>query len=303
MTRAVADGTDLAVGPEVQAPNTGPRSSGGVAGDRTAFVLSGGGSLGAVQVGMLHALLEAGIWPDLVLGSSVGAINGAYLAGHASLEGVEQLAELWESVRRREVFPLELRAILRGTLGRRDHLVDPLGLRTLILRAELGYGRLEEAPVPFYPVATDLATGEAVVITEGDVLQALMASAAIPGVFPPVEMAGRVLVDGGVVADAPLNQAEAIGASTIYLLPTASPAEPTSPQVAVDVAARALLLSARQMATATVAALSTRLEVHVLPPPTAEHSIFDFGHTTELIDRGYLRAQAWLADRSSTLVA
>jgi NTE family protein len=116
-------------------------------------------------------------------------------------------------------------------------------------------------------------------------------------------MAGRVLVDGGVVADAPLNQAEALGASTIYLLPTASPADPTSPQVAVDVAARALLLSARQMATATVAALATRLEVHVLPPPTAGHSIFDFGHTTELINRGYLRAQAWLADRSSTLVA
>lgn len=272
--------------------------------DRTAFVLAGGGSLGAVQVGMLRALLEAGVRPDLVVGSSVGSLNGAYLAGHASLQGVEQLAELWESLRRRDVFPLELHTILGGALGRRENLVDPLGLRTLILRSELGFGRLEEAPLPFYPVATDLATGEAVVLAEGDVVQALMASAAIPGVFPPVEMAGRLLVDGSVVADAPVAQAEALGASTVYVLPTMSTADGTAPRGALDVASRALLLSAKQQAAVTVAERATRLQVHVVPPPlTAGHSIFDFRRTTELIDRGYLRAQAWLEEHSSPLVA
>ncbi|MBO0714959.1 MAG: patatin-like phospholipase family protein [Acidimicrobiales bacterium] len=257
-----------------------------------------------MQVGMLHALLEAGIWPDLVVGSSVGAINGAYLAGHASLEGVEQLAVLWESIRRRDVFPLGLRAVLGGILGRRAHFADPLGLRTLILRAELGFGRVEEAPVPFYPVATDLATGDAVVLREGDVVEALLASAAIPGVFPPVEIRGRTLVDGGVVADSPLAQAEALGATTIYLLPTASAEDGVLPGGAIDVAARALFLSANQTAEATIATLATRLEVHVVPPPAAtSHSIFEFGQTTELIDGGYLRALAWLEDRSSSLVA
>jgi NTE family protein len=131
-----------------------------------------------------------------------------------------------------------------------------------------------------------------------------MASAAIPGVFPPVEMAGRLLVDGSVVADAPVAQAEALGASTVYVLPTMSTADGTAPRGALDVATRALLLSAKQMAAVTVAELATRLEVHVVPPPPAPgHSIFDFRRTTDLMDRGYLRAQAWLEERSSTLVA
>lgn len=293
------------LGSGLEAPGREPGSSRGPGSrDRTAFVLSGGGSLGAVQVGMLYALLEAGIWPDLVVGSSVGAINGAYVAGHASLEGVEHLAAMWDSIRRRDVFPLGLRAVLGGALGRRAHFVDPLGLRTLILRAELGFDRLEELPVPFYPVATDLATGDAVVLREGDIVEALLASAAIPGVFPPVEIRGRMLVDGGVVADSPLTQAEALGATTIYLLPTASAEDGMLPRGAIDVAARALFLSANQTAQATIATLATRLEVHVVPPPPAtSHSIFEFGRTTELIDGGYRRALAWLEDRSSSLVA
>jgi NTE family protein len=172
------------------------------------------------------------------------------------------------------------------------------------LRSQLGFGQLEQAPLPFYAVATDLAAGEAVVLAEGDVVQALMASAAIPGVFPPVEMAGRLLVDGSVVADSPVSQAGALGASTVYLLPTVSPADDSVPRGALDVATRALLLSAKQMAAANVAEAATRLEVRIVPPPpTAGHSIFDFGRTTELIDRGYLRAQAWLEEQSSTLVA
>lgn len=290
---------------ELEVPDREPSSSRGPRSrDCTAFVLSGGGSLGAVQVGMLYALLEAGILPDLVVGSSVGAINGAYLAGHASLDGVEQLAALWESIRRRDIFPLGLRAVLGGALGRRAHFVDPLGLKTLILRAELGFGRLEEAPLPFYPVATDLATGHAVVLDEGDIVQALLASAAIPGVFPPIEIRGRMLVDGGVVADSPLIQAEALGATRIYLLPTASVEDAMLPRGAIDVAARALFLSANQTAEAAIGALATRLDVQVVPPPAASsHSIFEFGRTTELIDRAYVRASGWLEGRSSSLVA
>src|SRR5207302_7806423 len=118
--------------------------------DRTAFVLTGGGSLGAVQVGMLYALLEAGVRPDLVVGSSVGALNGAYLAGHLSLDGVEDLAGLWESLKRTEIFPISPRRMVAGALRRRNHLFDPLGLRTLILRADLGFAHLEDAPIPLH---------------------------------------------------------------------------------------------------------------------------------------------------------
>ena len=192
--------------------------------DRTAFVLTGGGSLGAVQVGMLYALLEAGVRPDLVVGSSVGALNGAYLAGHPSLEGVEALAGLWESIKRTEIFPISPRRMVAGALGWRNHLFDPLGLRTLILRADLDFDRLEDAPVPLHAMATDVSTGTPVVLSRGDVIDALMASAAMPGAFPPVEVDGRALIDGSVTADAPVEQAEQLGGTSIYLLSTSAQA-------------------------------------------------------------------------------
>jgi NTE family protein len=271
---------------------------------QTAFVLLGGTIVGATQVGMLYALLEAGIRPNLVIGSSAGALNGAHLAGDASLEGVERLAAFWDSIGRRDLLPIELRAILGGVVGRRDHLCDPLALRTLILRAEIGFGRIEEAPIRFVPTATDLATGEGVALSEGDVVDALMASASTPGLFPPVDIGGRMLTDGGVVADHPLTEAEAQGATTIFVLPAASPSIIDPPRGAIDVAARASFLSAHSMAMATSTRLASGLDVQVVPPPSVQdRSILDLGATTELIDRSYLRARSWLADPSSSLVA
>ena len=272
--------------------------------DRTAFVLVGGGWVGATQVGMLYALLEAGIWPDFLVGSSVGAFNAAYLAGHASLEGVERLADYWTSIRRRDLFPVELHAIIAGLAGRRNHFCDPLALRTIILRAGLGFDLLEEAPVPTFPVAADLANGEAVALSTGDVVEALMASAAIPGLFPPVEIAGRLLIDGSAVADGLLGAAEALGATTIYLLATAAPSDTVTSESALDVAARAMFLPAYRLAMATSTTLASKLDVHVLPPPAmAGHSLIDFRATPELIERSYLEARAWVADRHPVLAA
>jgi NTE family protein len=234
----------------------------------------------------------------------VGAFNGAFLAGDASLEGVERLAAFWKSIRRRDLFPIELLAIIAGLVGRRDHFCDPLALRTLILRAEFGFDRLEEAPVPFFPVAADLANGEAVVLSDGDVVEALMASAAIPGIFPPVEIGERMLIDGSLVADRSLSEAEALGASTIYLLPTAAPSDRVRRRSPIDVAARAMFLPAYHLALATSRTLASRLDVHVVPPPSmAAHSLTDLRATTELIDRSYQRARAWLADLRPALVA
>jgi len=271
--------------------------------DRTAFVLTGGGSLGAVQVGMLYALLEAGVHPDLIVGSSVGALNGAYLAGHPSLEGIEDLAGLWESIKRTEIFPISPRRMVAGALGRRNHLFDPLGLRTLILRARLGFDRIEDAPLPLHVMGTDVSSGSPVVLSSGGVVDALMASAAMPGAFPPVEVDGRLLIDGSVTADAPVEQAEALGATTIYLLSTAAQDE-ASPRGALDMVQHAISLALRQSESSVCAEVSSRVPLHMLPaPPRAGHSVFDFGRTTELIDSAYLQTTAWLASQPSQLVA
>lgn len=164
----------------------------------TAFVLSGGASLGAVQVGMLQALEEHGITPDLIVGASVGALNGAFIAGRPGRQALEELANIWRSVRRKDVFPI---GPVRGALGYygfRNSLVRPEALRRLVARY-VSFSRLEEARILIHVVATEAMTGLDVVLSRGDAHDAVLASAAIPAVFPPVRVGDRDLIDGGVV--------------------------------------------------------------------------------------------------------
>src|SRR5690242_1783196 len=90
---------------------------------RVAFVLSGGGSLGATQVGMLRALFEAGIEPDMLVGTSVGSVNSAWVGAWPALDGIDKLAEIWRGLRRDDVFPLGWTAAM-GLLGRGKHLIS-----------------------------------------------------------------------------------------------------------------------------------------------------------------------------------
>jgi len=165
----------------------------------TAFVLAGGGSIGAVQVGMLRELLAHGVKPDLVVGSSVGAINGAYLAGAPSLEGVQKLEAIWRNLRRRDVFPITWRSVA-AAVARRAPLVDPAGLREL-LETHLPYRELERTSVPLHVVATDILGGALVKLSSGSAVEAVLASCAIPGAFPPVRVGDHHLVDGAVVRE------------------------------------------------------------------------------------------------------
>jgi len=128
----------------------------------TAFVLGGGGSLGAVQVGMLRALLEHGIRADLVVGSSVGAINAAYFAGNPTLEGVSELEAIWLRLKRSDILGLGWRGLF-GLLGQRDHLFssDRFGR---LLETHLPYRNIEDAALPLHVIATDALTGEALVL-------------------------------------------------------------------------------------------------------------------------------------------
>jgi NTE family protein len=176
-----------------------------------AFVLSGGGSLGAAQAGAVLALLERGIEPDLLVGTSAGAINAAYLAGRPGLPRVGHLASFWTSINSREVFPT------RPWHLHGPSLLGTSGLRKLLER-NLGYTRIEDAKIPVRIVATELPSMRGVAFSYGPVVDAVLASAALPGVLPPVRVGGRYYVDGGFSDNVPISTAVEMGATEIYLI-------------------------------------------------------------------------------------
>jgi len=203
------------------------RTSGHARPPRTAFVLSGGASLGAMQAGMARALYERGITPDLLVGTSAGALNATFLATRPpTVATTQELAAVWRGLHRDDVFPIGVRTLVGGLTNHRDHLVADGGVRRLA-RQHLQIERLEDARVPLHLVAFDVLSGEEVRLSEGPALDALVAAAAIPGVLPPVEWDGRLLVDGGIVDNTPITHAVAVGTERIYVLSTTDPIPPT----------------------------------------------------------------------------
>jgi NTE family protein len=261
-----------------------------------AFVLQGGASLAATQVGMLRALVEAGIEPDLVVGTSAGALNAVAFAQDPTAAGVERLAALWRKARRRDVFPLGPRTLYAAATGRSDGLVRPDRLRAW-LQAGITVTDLQQTAVPVAVVAADAVSGWETVLTDGPALDALLASSAVPGVFPSVPWRGRMLIDGGVAADIPVRAAERLGADVVYVLPRATQA-PRARRGALAAALQGLdhLLGA----TSRDDVLTGR-RVFVLPAPvTSARSPFDFGQTASMIGDGYASGRDWL--RSSARV-
>lgn len=262
----------------------------------TAFVLSGGASLGAVQVGMLQALAERRVTPDLLVGTSAGAINAAYVAAHGTgAAELNRLAGIWAGLRRWDVFPLRPQHLLSALAGGRDSLCSDVGLRRL-LGEHLSFTELERSEIPLHVVATDLLSGEEVLLSTGDAMSAVLASAAVPAVLPAVHRESRTLVDGGLADNAAISQAVTLGADTIYLLPTgyacALSAPPANPAA---VALQALSLLIQQRLIVDVAHYAARVELIVLPPlcPVTV-SPMDFGHAAELTRRARRAAGDWL---------
>jgi NTE family protein len=183
----------------------------------TAVVLGGGGVLGAVQVGMLRALLEAGVRPDLVLGTSVGAMNGAVLAAAPPDEVADRLEELWRSPDATEVFAAgtvrRLRELART--GTAAHSPEPL---RRALAAQLGGRVIEDLPVRFECCAARIEDAAEHWFDRGPVVDAVLASAAVPGLLPPVEIGDRHYLDGGLVNSIPLGRAVALGARRVFVL-------------------------------------------------------------------------------------
>jgi len=261
----------------------------------TAFVLAGGGSLGAVEVGMLLALAERRVRPDLIVGSSAGAVNATYFAGRPHADGARALREIWKGLRVRDVFPFSPFGGLLGALSLRDHLVDPGPFRRLVA-AELPYRLLEESEVPVHVVATNVLTGREALISKGPSVQAVMASAAIPGIFPPVALDRTLYIDGSVAANTPVAAAVDLGAERIVVLPTGYSCEMKSaPGSALGMALHAInILVARQLVV-DVERFMDRTQIRVIPPlcPLATNP-FDFSNAAELIDRSAAATRAWL---------
>lgn len=254
---------------------------------RTAFVLSGGGSLGAVQVGMLRALFEGGVTPDLLIGTSVGAVNAAWVAGRPNVEGIADLSDIWLGLRRQDVFPINPLMSAVGLLGRSTHFISNANLRA-VLERHIPFDRIEEASVPLHVVATDLKDGRATILTSGPAVPALLASCAIPGVFPPVTLGRRAYVDGGVASHTPITVAVELAATEIYVLPVGYPWLNREPTNALGMALHALARIVEQKLDAEVAAYEKVASIHVLPVlDIADVSPADFSHTRELIEWGY----------------
>jgi NTE family protein len=264
---------------------------------KTAFVLSGGASLGAIQVGMIRALYERAVTPDLIVGTSVGALNGAFIASRPPIpRTAEELAEVWRDLGRGQVFPLNPLTGFLGFFGARDHLISDQGLRGLV-EDNIAFTRLEEAQIPFHVIATDLLSGRELRLSHGDSFEAVLASAAIPGVFAPVEWEGRKLIDGGVSNNAPIADAIELGAERIYVLPTASACDlPNPPRGAVAMLLHAMSLLVMRRLLVEVEALRDHAELIVLPPPCPQPiTPIDFSHADELIRRGYEGSRDHLA--------
>jgi len=262
---------------------------------KTAFVFAGGGSFGAIQVGMLHALAAHGIVADMVVGSSVGALNGAFYAGDPTLGGVERLATIWRGLRRRDVFPMSWRTVL-SFLWRRDFLIPHDGIRKLV-DDHIPYRNLQDARLPVHIVTTDIISGDSVVLSEGSTAEAIVASTAIPGAFSPIHYKDYYLADGAISSNTPIKVAVKMGAKRLIILPTGHACANQAPPVgAVANALHALtLLIARQLVS-ELESLDPAIEYFVVPPlcPLVG-SPYDFSRTADHIDRAIATTDAWLA--------
>lgn len=262
---------------------------------KTAYVLAGGGSLGAVQVGMLKALMRSGLIPDMVVGASVGAINGTFFAGEPSSEGLARLERVWNRLDRSDIFPFSPLNSVLAILGRRDHFVTSSALRALV-ESELPCATLEETRIPCHVVATDVLDGSEVAINSGPTCTALLASSAIPAVFPSVPIDGRNLMDGAVANHTPISTALKLGATRVIVLPTGlSCALEKPPRGAMALAMHAVNLLVMRQLLSDIDRFSDKAELVVVPPlcPVAINA-YDFSQTADLIRRAEASTRLWL---------
>jgi NTE family protein len=274
---------------------TGPGST------STAFVLGGGGVLGAGEVGMLRALLEVGIRPDLVLGTSIGALNGAFLAADPTVEATVRLAELWDDLAGSGgVFSgsIVARAATMARTGTHLHRRGPL---RAMLAQHLSVERIEDLAVPFQCVAASIERAAEHWFVEGSLSDAVMASCAVPGLLAPVRVGGEHFLDGGLVNSIPVSRAVELGARTVFVLQVGRVERPLAPpRLPWEVALVAFEVARRHRFAADMASLPDTVTVHVLPTGDdvpeglAQLRYRDAKRTAERVERAHAASLEYL---------
>ncbi|MFN2588914.1 MAG: patatin-like phospholipase family protein [Actinomycetota bacterium] len=273
--------------------------------DRVAFALSGGGPLGALQVGSLRALTDHGVVPDLLVGTSVGAINATFLAFNPGSEGPAELEKLWLAMTEAELFPPgRFRAPWARFLARGDHVFENKGLRRMVER-RIGTPQFEDARVPLAIVATELYTGAEKVFTSGPVVEPLLASTAMPSIYPPVEVDGVRYIDGGVANNVPIAPAISLGAKTIYVMNSTSHSHQTRPLIRpIDYLLHAFSLARSQRMTLEQTFLADKVKLVAIPTPSLDFYVpfQSMQHTEKLIANGYEHTMRFLSGQRDAVV-
>jgi len=231
-----------------------------------AFVLGGGGVRGAVQIGMLRALLESGIRPDLVVGTSIGAINGALVASDPTPAVIERLLDAWTSPEANAVYGDSLFSQFTRIVKTKTHLNSPAPLRHLLERSLGADTRFEDLPVRLRVVAASIERAAEHVFESGPLIEAILASASVPGLLPPTRIGDEHFIDGGIVNSIPISQAVDAGARTVFVLQVGRIETPlVAPRSAVDTARVAFEIARRHRYARDVATLPEGVALHVLP--------------------------------------
>jgi NTE family protein len=268
----------------------------------TAFVLGGGGVLGAVEVGMLRAVLERGITPDLVLGTSVGALNGAMVAREPRLSVIDKLTELWQgaSEQTQQVYGDSPLRTVRRAMATGTHLWSSKPLRQA-LEDEFGDVTFEELPVRFQVCAASIERAAEHWFDSGPVVPAVVASAAVPGLLPPAQVDGEHYLDGGIVNSIPLGRAVRLGATRVFVLQVGRVDRPLSvPRRPWEVARVSFEIARRHRFNRELAELPAGVEAHVLPArgtSRKDDSLLgsrDFSGVQQRIDETYAASVAYL---------
>ncbi len=265
---------------------------------RNAFVLSGGGNQGVAQVGMLRALVEAGIRPNVVIGCSAGALNAAALAYAPNLTGVARLANVWTSLTGNEVFPGSRLSRAWNVVRRGTHLFTSEGLQHVIRQATPARS-FADLTIPCRVIAADLDSGEEVVFARGPLELALLASTALPGVFPIVEHDGRRLVDGGIIDSVPLWHAFCGPVDRVYVLNVSHGLAQREFRSPLDVVMASFAHSRNLRFEIERRFLPAGVEILELPRPEDEREVFDFSGGERLIDAAYELGRDFLADQAA----
>ena len=258
-----------------------------------AYILPGGGALAAYQVGVLDALTAAGLRPDRLIGVSAGAMNAALFAWSNDMDGVKRLERIWANVARRDLLRVHPGRMALALAGKRTSFLDNRH-GTAFLRKHLGARLIEHAPIPLTIIATDLATGRPFVLDSGDVVFAIVASSAFPGVFPPIEFNGHTLIDGGVVADVPLDVAAELGVASAIVITVPPLAPAPLPQHPVAVVLRSSTWGVEAHGRSVVARPPVGLSVVEVPTQPSSVTTFAVGSAATTIDEARAFTEAWL---------